>query len=372
MRAISLLTVALLALIPIVPAAAGDEPAADPVERAMENPPATGLLITKVVPGSQAADLALEPGQVIVAYGGAVTPDVARLREAMAGAAEKPSVTMEVVGIDGTKHTLTAAPGPIGVQLTPVTKGKPVPPLPPATEVVFDFSSLAGRPHDDWYAFGMAGEGHCGFEHAIVKLEEGKLVMRREVAFDGGERWGVNHFVVSAVVTAEATPRLVSLSFENPVNGYVGEGKVEILEDGTLDWRFSWRTTGDESGEARRDLPQDLPAVPSYFVETLARFMPRQEGACLHFHPVMDSTGELGRPAALFVVGEEEVEVGGSTVKAWRIEQRHVGGSTSTTFWVNEHGHVVRGDYGGPVTTAASREDALKDLHPEIEPRTAN
>lgn len=342
----------------------------DPVERALAAPQATGLLVMGVVENTQASEAGFVPGDVIVAYGGTPVAAIDALREAMQAATAE-TIDVEVVRIDGSKKTFTLQPGPMGVQLSAVEKGKGAEPLPPATKIAFDFSSLGKAPHDDWYDFSV-GDGHAGFEHGTVRLEDGKLVMRHEVAFDGGERWGVNHFDVTVVLTAEPVPKLVSFTFQNPVTGYVGEGALVTGEDGKAVLKFTH--TGNAGGPTTvgHEVPSDLPAIPSYAVETLASCMPREKGACFHYRPVTEGSGEVGRPAALRVVGEEEVEIGGAKTKAFKIQVHGFGGDSSTAFWVNDAGRVVKAEYGGAVATAAPKEDCLKDLHHGLQPRTAD
>ena len=242
-------------------------------------------------------------------------------------------------------------------------------PLPAATDVKFDFSSLAEAPHDDWYAFTLGGK-KVGFEHGVNRLEDGKLVMRREVAFDGGEQWGVNHFDVTVVLTAEASPKLVSLRFENPIHGYVGEGAPAKDDAGQPVLRYTHNGSGEQE-TADHAMPSDLPAIPSYVVESLACFMPREKGACYHYRPITDGSGEIGRPAALLVMGSEDVEIGGETIATQKVQVHTFGGGPSTAFWVDAAGRVVKADYMGAVTTRAKKEDCLKDLHHGIQPRTA-
>ena len=142
--------------------AAAEETPVDPLEQALKSPAATGLMVREVIAGSQAEALGFAVGDVLVSYDGVPTPTIDALRGAIGGAVEKPSVLLKVVKADGSEHTYTLQAGPIGVQLMPVTKGAGVGPLPPATDVRFDFASLAKKPHDDWYRFELAGQTGAG------------------------------------------------------------------------------------------------------------------------------------------------------------------------------------------------------------------
>jgi hypothetical protein len=366
-RSLACLVLLLLA-VPASTVSAEEGAPGDPVEAALRSPQATGLLVKVVAPETQAAQLGILPGDVLVVYDGHPTPSIDALRAAMQAVSTE-TLDVLVVRLDGTEKTFTLEPGRIGVELAPVVKGKGVEPLPPATEVTFDFAALADAPHDDWYDFTIDGK-HAGFEHGLAKLEDGRVVMRREVAFDGGEAWGVNHFDVTVVMTADALPKLVSLSFENPVAGYVGAGAPSTAE-GKPVLRYE-QSAGDESTTVDHPIPGDLPAISEYVIETLACFMPREQGACLHYRPVADMTGAIGLPAALLVLGEEEVQIGDAQVKAWKMQVHKLGSGPGTAFWVGAAGRVVKADYLGAVTTAAPKADCLKDLHHGLQPRTAD
>ncbi len=119
-------------------------------------------------------------------------------------------------------------------------------------------------------------------------------------------------------------------------------------------------------------VPAGPPAVPSYLVETLACFMPREPGSCIHFRPITDGSGALGRVSALVCVGEGALELDGESVKVWKFEQRTVGAGQGLGYWIDEKGRVVRSDYGGAVATRSTKEEALKDLHHGLQPRTAD
>lgn len=354
-------------------ARAGEEPAAVPLEATLEDPPATGLAVLQVVEGSEAARVGVRLGDVIVAYDGLATTTEDALARAKEAASAKERVTVVLVRADGARAEAEVASGPLGVRVAPVAKGEGVGPLPAATAVVLDWTALEKAPQDDWYTFHLGPGPKKGFEHARVSLEGGRITMRREVAFDGGEQWGLNHFDVTVVVTAEDPPRLVSVRFENPVTAYVGVGEVAAREDGARELRFRWRQgADDDAGERRTVLPPDLPVVAGYFVETLATFMPREQGVCLHLRPVVDGWGTLEVRTALVCAAKETVDLAGEETPAWRFEQRSLAGNVVGTYWVGETGRVVASDYGGAQARRATKEEALADLPEGIRPRSAD
>lgn len=340
------------------------------LEKAMQNPPATGLLVTGVGPGSAADEKGVNIGDVITSYDGVLTPTLEALGNAKGKASEagKTTVSMVVVGPDGQSRTVELSPGPIGVGASSVVKGKAAGPLPPATPFVFDFGGVKAEPHDDWYTFHFGEGPKIGFEHGLLHVKGDRLVMRREVAFDGGEQWGVNHFDVTVETTLASPPAVLSVHFANPSTGFWAKGKRH--EDGR--WHFEWTNEDDGTETLVTQAPPGLPFIPTYLVETLAAFLPRAEGTCWHYRPMTDSNGDAGLPACLIVVGKEEVKLASGTVEAWKVEQRQLGGQVGGTYWIDAAGRIVKSFYGMPVALRATKAEALNDLHEGIKPTTAD
>ena len=147
MRAAALLVIVMLA-VAATPAVAGIAA----LEKLLDDPPATGLMISSVFDGTPGKQAGMERGDVLVSYGGRPVTDLASLAAAKAALAESDSVEIKAVRGESVV-VFVLAPGQIGVNLVPVTKGVPAAPLPAATGVAFDFSSLAKAPRDDWYEF---------------------------------------------------------------------------------------------------------------------------------------------------------------------------------------------------------------------------
>jgi len=318
--------------------------AQDPLEAALRDPPATGLLILRVEEGSQAAAKGMRAGDVLVSYDGVEVADLEALRAAIGAAAGKAALPCVLVRPSGERVELELAPGRIGVSLSPVEKVN----LGDATE-------------------------KAGYEHAVLRLEGGKLIVRREVAFDGGEQYGLQHFDVTITAIAGATPIAVALRFVTPLTGWVGEAELILREDGRRAWRMTSQAPGQPEQGSESTAPDRLPLLPTYFLETLATFMPRSEGACVHFRAVEDGSGELLFPSALVVVGEEKVDlVDGARAKAWRIEHRRLGGVVAGTFWVDGRGRKLKSEFGGGARAfLVTREEALKGVPDRLKPRSA-
>jgi len=337
------------------------------IEAVLLNPPATGLMAISIVAGSQAEEVGLRPGDVVVSYDGVAVTGLVELNAQKAASAAKETVEMVAIRRDRSRVVFTIRPGPIGVYLISVKKGVPGRTLPPATGVRFDFSALAGAPREDWYLFTLDGKTKVGFEHSILKLAAGKLMLRREVAFDGGEQWGINHFDVTVIATADEHPTAIATSFLTPLTERVGRGRLKREETGWR-WMVKWPETGEEQRAGGEGVPRDL--IPSYLVETLACFMPRETGTCYHFRPLAEGDGTTGLRSALVAIGPEEIEHGGKKVETVKYEQHRFGGGVTGTYWIGPDSRVLRVDYGGAQGTLTTKEAALKGLHPEIKPRT--
>jgi hypothetical protein len=342
--------------------------AEDPVAvltRVFANPPATGIVITLVAPESQAAQAGVMVGDIFVSYNGVATPDIPSLNAAKETVGdEQTEIEVEVVGPAG-RRTIILAPGQIGVNGAPVVMGVPGGGLPADTGITFDFSRFAGEGVDEWFAFSLDGRTKVGFEHAKIKVAGGKLFLRREVAFDGGEEWGLNHFDVTVVASLSPAVDAVMTRFENPLTGWVGKGRLSRDETGKRIWVKQWPDLPEE----RAEIPG--PLLPEYLVESLAALMPHQEGACFRYRPIGEGMGTVGLPSALVVRGQEEIEFGTGRVRTWKVEGLILGGGIGGTYWISEDGRTLKVSYGGAFGTRSTKEAVLSDLHPELKPRTA-
>jgi len=354
------LTILALALAAIPVEAGGP-----PLSKLLDDPPATGMMISSVFEETAGKKAGMEVGDVIVSYGGRPIADLEALVAAKEATAGRESVEIKAVR-DNRVIVFVLAPGQIGVNLIPVTKGVAAAPLPPMTEFAFDVSRLAKAPRDDWYEFSLPGTGKVGFEHAMLSVEDDHLVLRREVAFDGGEQWGINHFDVR--VRMALTPRLhvVSTRFENPVTKWVGEG---ILDEENGHWVFAWGGEGHERGT--RSMPVTHENVPDYILESLAALMPQEVGACFHYRTMATGWPGPALMSALRAAAEEELEIGGEKVKTLRFETTTRGGAAGNRHWVDTNGRIVQSYYGGAIARLTTKEKALADLHEKIVPRTA-
>lgn len=337
------------------------ENAGDPLDAALANPPADGLLVVQVGPDSAAETAGLRAGDVLVEYDGRVLREVADLTESRDAAAAAGGAEVEVVFVRGDEELrATIVPGPLGVYLVAVKAGMSAPGLPADTGVRFDFRAL-GDTSEAWKRFLMDGR-HVGYERSTTKRAGNRVFLTSEVAFDGGEQFGLNHMIVTVVTTADPRPRLEFVRMETPLTGWSGTARLAAGLDGDV-IEFRWRMEG-ESGVERRPAPADL--VPTYFVEILARLMPREAGACLRFRPLIEGTGTAELPAALVCVGPDpEAD---PAEQRYRYEWRGLGGMVQSVFSIDARREVVHVDWNGAVGQRATREEALAGVAEELRP----
>jgi len=340
-----------------------------PLESALASPSATGLLIHTVAEGGQAAAKGFAKGDILVSYAAAPTPDDAALDAAKERVEQEKaeSVQVEIVR-GGKKLTFTLKPGPIGVMAVAVEKGKKVETRPPATDFAFDFSRLKDGPIEDWQSFYIRGK-KVGFEHNVLAMQDGKLVLDSEVAFDFGNG-GIQHFVVRVVASSGSKPRPISCRFETPLHPFVCKGHSKAGRwDSTLSWPEEENgKTVQKSETVSIEMPPDI--MPSYLLRYLCAFMPRTAGACFHYTLLSEGSGRLYQAEALFAARLETIDVEGETIEAWRYEYRSMGG-TGNISWIDSEGRVVKNFYGGGTESfLTTRENALAGLNPQIKPRT--
>lgn len=349
------------------------------VEAVMAEPPATGLIVTGVGKGSQAAAAGILPGDVLTAYAGQRTKTLEDLQLAKRVATQTRGAAVEVAVTrpDGSTATLPIGTGQLGVEVLPVEEGVAATRLPPATDLTLEVDALRQRPLDAWFGFRFPPAPKLGFEHAVLQVIDDRIELRHEVAFDGGRRWGLNHFVVTVVMDASDPLRVREVTYVAPLAGFESKGTLAVAEDGTRIWRTRWQGRDVESGQAQSGVrqsvvPTDLPIVPSYFVHALASLLPKEAGNAIHFRPLSEGDGRPMLKSALVVVGQEALGDGESEVTVWRVEQRRAGGQVVGTYWVDDAGRILRSDYGGPVAFRTSQAEALASLHPDLEAQTAD
>ena len=334
------------------------------MEKIANDPPASGLLVTMVVEEMPARAAGIKPGDILVKYGTRRTVDRAALHDAIVAHEQDDAVPVEIVR-SGKKRELKVRAGRLGVQGVPVEKGVAIETRPPAKKVTFDYSLLEPGPIDFWMDFAL-DKRKAGFEHHVYQKRGSTLVLDYEVAFDGGEAWGLNHFVVNVQMSIDgARPEPHAVRFENPLAGWVTEGKLST-EGRKRIWTSSIRGGREKN---RVIVPPEV--IPSYAVSTLPLFMKPEPDACLHYTPLTEGLGVTATPAGLLCAGEDTLTVSRRKVATWRWES-HAFGEREGTTWVDaKDGLPVKIDYAGPSATRSTRAKALEGLPDGLVPRSS-
>jgi len=337
------------------------------MEMFLDYPPATGILVTHIGHGTAADDANVDLGDVIVSYGGHATPTFEALAAARRKVGKAQVVRLGVFRMGSVVKLLISSRG-IGVRGLAVTKGKRAPALPPATAVTFDFSVLDDAPRREWFAVSHApGTPKVGWARSSLTKAGKALVLEREVAFDGGKAAGVKHHTVRVAFGAGAFPRVDEIRFSDPIQEWQAVGRRKLKKDKAA-WHFSGK------GPSRR-LQSDQAPVPSRtlpgsLLGPLAALMPREKGACVHFRPIDEESGEFGFSAALVCVGREELSRDGdSRTAVWRFDWVERGGAIRGAYWVDAAGRVVRESHGGFLADLADRQTALAGVPERLLPR---
>jgi hypothetical protein len=326
------------------------------LDEAIVRPGATGLLITSVLPDSQAANAGILPGDIVIAYAGQPTPDLPALNAAVAGAGAK----IRLLTVRGTtERSVAIEKGRIGVTLIPVKKGEGREPLPAGNVKSFDFSSLETRERVSWFAFYRAGE-RCGYGRIRALLVGDRLVVMTEEVYEDSTR--IYDHEVTNVTTAKGMPLLRLAVFRDRMNDWERFGSACACGENEFLWTVVSRGPGSEEEAFQTHIGTGV--VPAYMLETLASFMPRKRGACLRFLPLFEGSGRVALPSALVCLKTENVTTGGKTAPAWRFEWRTLDGATNAVYWLDGSGRVVRADYGD-IHVERSTADDVKEGQPE-------
>jgi len=331
------------------PSPADDEGAI--LDAVISAPGATGLLVTSVEPGSQAETVGIAVGDIVVAYAGTPTPDFPTLN-AEVGAAEG-AVRILLVR-QGAEVSLSLEKGRIGVSLLPVVKGTAGTPLPKATVTALDFSSLADRPRDAWFAFYRGGE-RSGFARIRAHLIGHRLIVLTEEVFE--DETGIMDHEVTCVTTSDGMPALRMSVFRDRMNDWERFGSACPCGEGKFRWTVISRGPGSNDELFQTQI--GLGVIPAYMMETLASFMPREEGACLRLTPLFEGSGRTGAPSALVCVKTEKVMVGGKETPAWRFEWRTLGAPEGTVYWLDGVGRLLRASFGEVHVERTTADDVM-------------
>ena len=366
---------ALLLLFPLLTASAagadddtagegGDE---ELVERRLDAPPETGVLVTHVAPGSPAHRLGLRAGDVIIAFRGEPTIDLTRLRAAEGRRAFGKSLLFVQRGDELLRFSLEGQGG-LGVTGVGVKKGTAATPLPEEAGggVRLDRAVPRGG-RDLWYQVALDGQIVVGYEHVVAARDGDRVTIVRELAYDAGGRKA--HLIARATFeVGPQFPRLVATHYEGLTTKRIVTGRRVRADEGDVWVHVERGADGAEAEVARFAAPDAM--VPVYAVATIAASLSRQPGACVHFRTLEEKNGRLGPVVALIVTGREKVRTEGREVEPWRIEWRGRGKLVHANLWVDDDGTFGRESHGGQRSIRTSREKAYAPFASRLEART--
>lgn len=321
--------------------------------------PATGLLVTYVADGSQAADLGILPGMVITHCADQTVSDQASLA-ALISAVGDASATLIVAAQPSVSgpNRMTMTGGTLGVAGLPAVAGETVALLPPASGVTFDVSVLLAKPRVLFERFLLEGR-HAGYgQTALIPNPDqpGSFMLASEYAFDGGEDWGPQHYVVRQEYLLTATgPQAQRGSVLTPHAGGWTSWQRSAADNETIHI-----TTNDDNGlPTTTDANMPLDGIPSYLATQLVVWLPQTVGTCIHYPLVAEGDAGVLHREALVAVAEEPLTVNGTEITALRWERRSYLRVTTTIWTDPTTGTIVKAEYGGGAESQISTQDAM-------------
>ena len=162
-------------------------------------PTATGLVITYIAEGSQAEQLGLQLGDIVTRYGSHTVTDQASLAAAIKASGDGSHVLVVTSRAEPQQQAeFAVVGGTLGVAGLAAINGQDVNLLPPTSDVVFDRHTTLPATRVLFERFLLDGK-HAGYgQTALIPHPEqtGVFMLESEYAFDGGEDWGPQHYVV--------------------------------------------------------------------------------------------------------------------------------------------------------------------------------
>ncbi len=356
----------------------------DAQDAAYRNPAADGLMVHRVVPGSQSESLGLQPTDIIISYAGHALATVDDLKALIAQALPPPLSIQVVRGT--TKLTITVAPGRLGCELRPVRTGvdstlraKRTVPLPPATPFAMDLSALRKAPRESWYAFHLGDhDPQVGFEHLYLAIDHDGLRVAYDFAFDSHQFPIIADYESSVfalpqgAATVTAIPPLLSTVLDGQDIHDHGHGQSAMSPSGQLVWS-STEAVSQQGRWGTVAKTHPMPTVPlaAALQMHLGGFLAHQLGACVHY-----SRWEDDQPAehAMKVMREDTIELPDQSHRhAWVVQQFSSSGP-DLICWYGDDGMLLKTEfgaaYGGAWSIMTTHDQALAGLTPSIRVRT--
>lgn len=331
------------------------------VERLLESPPATGVMVVHVEPGSGPEQAGLRVGDVVTAVEGTSVETLQQLVPLIRG--KESDLAFDVTGADGERRTVSVTPPVVGLEGAAVREGEAgwsQSEDEPALDVA---PLLAGG--DVWLRTWL-GESLAGYERLHFEVQDGELRIRTDFHI-AGEHEGQGWDYRTRAETHHAADDSLALRFARFHDGGASElnlrGEARASSDGTWSGRRG-RPDGTLAEESYR--PVCPPTMTPYSAMLLVLAMPRREGASHTFLLSGEGRGRVTRRARFECLGRAEVPVDGEPTPVWTYAWRHYGHSGGEErFHVDDQGELVRIDwgptYGGCWAERVSR-DELGDL----------
>lgn len=337
--------------------AAADDPR-DAVEQriapVLADPPASGLLIFEVLPGSQSDKAGFLPGDILFEYDG---QPVARLSalEQLARAASKEGRGGLAVAVRRGEQELVAEfdAAPLGVRLIPVKEHEPRVLWRPATGYEPDLAPLdrlLSEAHR-WELL-VHEERVIGWAHSyLARPGDRGLFLRVQSRWHDAER-GMSdkaEVVVAFERNRYLTPTWLRLSRQ----------EKPILE---FD-RTGGKLRGERAGVfVEADAPRDV--VSSHLAGLVATTMPRRAAECLRCS-LLDAASLAAAPFAdVYCIGEEELAVPGRTAKAYRFDVSAFGERVAS-YWIDREGRLLASEHQGGIRAVLAERTAVFERFPD-------
>ncbi|HVE77008.1 MAG TPA: SRPBCC domain-containing protein, partial [Actinomycetota bacterium] len=320
------------------------------VKKALESPPADGLLVHTIHDEKAAAGI--KEGDVITAFNKIKVKQWADYYKVHCSVTNTQVVPLAVNrgGKQVTIETLRTWIAATNAPFWPVSKGRRVELRPEDTGARFDFARLTDSPIDKWYRINNPKGKKMGFEHHVLKRVGKNIEFFYETAY---ESMGRQHAKIWTKFTAAPRPKPIESRMENLITGQVVTGKRA-----TTNGKAVWKVTDERDGRIERSrFPLGSDAMFSMGTQVLAGFLDQKDGAVMAWTPIDEYSGSVGLGVATICRGAEAIATGRTKLEAWKYELINVG-RVGTTGWFA--GKVlVRLDSSGSVV-ATTQEDATK------------
>jgi hypothetical protein len=344
---------------------AAESPDIDPAlrTRLYADPPATGMLITRLLPGGTAAESGLKPGDIIISYNGTVPESLAQFSKLVGSAPSDTQITILVLrGPD--QQALQVPGGKLGIIITPVKKGVPnaagkindLPEVSPATDL--NLEVLKSHPHlESWYTL-YFDDQPVGALYLDV-LARGKYIQWtcEKSCIKVNSEYPRGHYISRMLTTFSDHPEFIRSDETNVLSGTHSLQSVRRFDAGK---KYELRVPNDTG---QNSLPFSLdpqePVLCRLVAIEMLQFMPLAKDRCIHFQ-YFNISRYLIEQGALHIIDVDSSRP--DAKESWWNAEAVFQGEVPILGTLDGHGHLVRGTYAtlaaGPLTYKSSSEAA--------------